>query len=258
MLAPTHTNHVQITGSLYITRLAHWNNPQPSVTMADDHPDLSELAQATASPGSKRKRSMSEHESPGRSKKNAPAAVMSASDAETAAFIENAVEAANAAHAGGVNVADLNALQQATAAEHSEAADPANASSTAAAALGSMYPSIHVPPTTEEQFAAQAAQDANHAQDSFHPNVTQPDGMLDAPALAGMAGPAGTNGMSPPQQSQPPQQAQHRYSTGSAGTAAKKPDVGSEEWHKMRKDNHKEGQSSVAHLAPVPPRTDQS
>lgn len=221
--------------------------------MADDHPDLSELAQATASsPGAKRKRSLSEHESPGRSKKNAPAAVMSAADADTAAFIESAVEAANAAHAaGGVNVADLNALQQATAAEHSEAADPANASSTAAAALGSMYPSIHVPPTTEEQFAAQAAQEASHGQDAFHPGVHQPDGMLDGSALAGMTGPTGTNGISSPQQqaqtAQQQQAAQHRYSSGSA-TPAKKPDVGSEEWHKMRKDNHKEGQWLILHL----------
>ncbi|ROT40357.1 hypothetical protein SODALDRAFT_94651 [Sodiomyces alkalinus F11] len=273
--------------------------------MADDHPDLSALAQASGapevpgSPGLKRKRSISEQESPGRAKKNAaPPAVMSASDVDTTAFIENAVEAANAAAANGVNVADLNALQQATAAEHSEAADPANASSTAAAALGSMYPSIHIPPSTEEQFAAQTANEGNHPQDTFQPNVTQPDGIMDAPAMADSPPGPGTNGLQPhqshqphqthqayqpphqahqvhsphqghqahtphqahqplathqtlpahqahqPQQQPPPPQqqpTQHRYSTGSAGSQPKpKPDVGSEEWHKMRKDNHKE------------------
>lgn len=242
--------------------------------MADDHPDLSELTRSP-SPGSKRKRSLSEHESPGRSKKNAPPAVMSAADADTAAFIENAVEAANAAAAhGGLNVADLNALQQATAAEHSEAADPANASSTAAAALGSMYPSIHVPPTTEEQFAAQTANEASHDQAGSYPSPTEHDGIMDASGLSGLPAPPGpnTNGMSPPphqhqhqhQQGQPQQQQhqpqqqpqpnhsdQHRYSTGSAGSPSKKPDVGSEEWHKMRKDNHKEGKS--CHLTDLPP-----
>ncbi|KAH7349422.1 helix-loop-helix DNA-binding domain-containing protein [Plectosphaerella cucumerina] len=212
--------------------------------MSDDHPDLSELAQATAStsPGVKRKRSISDHGSPSRAKKNAPAAMMSAAEMENHAFIESAVEAV--VSASGVNITDLNALQQATAAEHSEASDPANASSTAAAALGSMYPSIHVPPTTEEQFAAQAAnENNNHAQENntFHPNVnvSQPDGILDTSALVNIPGPVTPNGMSPPQPVHQALPAQHRYSTGSVNPP-KKPDVGSEEWHKMRKDNHKE------------------
>ncbi|KAK2005289.1 hypothetical protein LZ32DRAFT_546381 [Colletotrichum eremochloae] len=198
--------------------------------MADvmvDHPDLSELA-GSPSPGQKRKRDdMSESNSPGRAKR----ASAGLSDADTAAFIENAVEAAHAAAANGVNVADFSALQQAAAAEHSEAADPANASSTAAAALGSMYPTLHVPPTTEEQFAAQTSNEPNHGQDHTfgHADLSPPDGLPALPAV-----PQPTNG-----QHQPPQP-QHRYSSGSAGTPAKKPDVGSEEWHKMRKDNHKE------------------
>ncbi|KAI8284655.1 Transcriptional regulator CBF1 [Colletotrichum sp. SAR 10_98] len=196
-----------------------------------DHPDLSELAQSP-SPGQKRKRDMSESTSPGRAKRTS-----AGPDADTTAFIENAIEAANAAAANGVNVADFSALQQAAAAEHSEAADPANASSTAAAALG-MYPTLHVPPTTEEQFAAQAANEPPH-QDHF----PSPDGLMSS--LPNVPQP--TNGVQgvpqPPHQThqpQPPQPPQHRYSTGSASTPAKKPDVGSEEWHKMRKDNHKE------------------
>ncbi|KAI8313809.1 Transcriptional regulator CBF1 [Colletotrichum sp. SAR11_59] len=196
-----------------------------------DHPDLSELAQSP-SPGQKRKRDMSESTSPGRAKRTS-----AGPDADTTAFIENAIEAANAAAANGVNVADFSALQQAAAAEHSEAADPANASSTAAAALG-MYPTLHVPPTTEEQFAAQAANEPPH-QDHF----PSPDGLMSS--LPNVPQP--TNGVqgvpqTPHQTHQPPppQPPQHRYSTGSASTPAKKPDVGSEEWHKMRKDNHKE------------------
>ncbi|CAI0645377.1 unnamed protein product, partial [Colletotrichum noveboracense] len=112
-----------------------------------------------------------------------------------------------------------------------------NASSTAAAALG-MYPTLHVPPTTEEQFAAQAANEPPH-QDHF----PSPDGLMSS--LPNVPQP--TNGLQgmpqPPHQTHqptPPQPPQHRYSTGSASTPAKKPDVGSEEWHKMRKDNHKE------------------
>ncbi|KAF4932114.1 Transcriptional regulator CBF1 [Colletotrichum viniferum] len=196
-----------------------------------DHPDLSELAQSP-SPGQKRKRDMSESTSPGRAKRTS-----AGPDADTTAFIENAIEAANAAAANGVNVADFSALQQAAAAEHSEAADPANASSTAAAALG-MYPTLHVPPTTEEQFAAQAANEPPH-QDHF----PSPDGLMSS--LPNVPQPSnGVQGMpQPPHQTHqppPPQPPQHRYSSGSASTPAKKPDVGSEEWHKMRKDNHKE------------------
>lgn len=198
-----------------------------------DHPDLSELAQSP-SPGQKRKRDMSESTSPGRAKRTS-----AGPDADTTAFIENAIEAANAAAANGVNVADFSALQQAAAAEHSEAADPANASSTAAAALG-MYPTLHVPPTTEEQFAAQAANEPPH-QDHF----PSPDGLMSS--LPNVPQPTnGVQGMpQPPHQTHqppPPQPPQHRYSSGSASAPAKKPDVGSEEWHKMRKDNHKEGE----------------
>ncbi len=179
-----------------------------------DQPDLSALQ---GSPPQKRKREL---ESPNslRNKRMAPPAAMSAS--ETAAFIENAIEATHAAAASGVNVADFNALQQAAAAEHSDASDPSNATSTAQAALG-MYPTLHVPPSTEEQFAAQVAGDEHH-DPSFAQDVTH-DALMDAPPPV----PHGSNGV-------------HRYSTSSA-SGNPKPAVGSEEWHKMRKDNHKEG-----------------
>ncbi|KAH8169693.1 helix-loop-helix DNA-binding domain-containing protein [Sarocladium implicatum] len=237
--------------------------------MADamsDQPDLSAL---TGSPGQKRKRESASPETQ-RIKRAAPNANMSAAE-----FIENAIEANHAAAANGVNVADFNALQQAAAGgehhehqhqdqhehhqhhdhhqhhehqehhhnpehhipehhvheghtgepvgEHHDVPDAGNATSTAQAALG-MYPTLHVPASTEEQFAAQvAAEGEQHAHDNaFNPDVTQPDALLDDSGV----GQHDPNGM--------PQGP--RYSTSSA----RKPTVGSEEWHKMRKDNHKE------------------
>ncbi|KAH0594944.1 hypothetical protein MHUMG1_07242 [Metarhizium humberi] len=191
-----------------------------SDSVATEQADLSSL---TSSPGSKRKREL---DSPGsqRTKRAAPPAAMTA---ETAAFIENAIEATHAAAANGVNVADFNALQQAAAADHTDASDPSNATSTAQAALG-MYPTLHVPPSTEEQFAAQAAAEGDHhSEAAFNAEIAQPD-MMDPSAVTEQP-PA--NGGQPPA---------HRYSTSSAPSNPK-PTVGSEEWHKMRKDNHKEG-----------------
>lgn len=193
-----------------------------------EQPDLSTMA---GSPGQKRKRDAQSPETQ-RAKRTAPPAAMSA---DTAAFIENAIEATQAATAGGVNVADFSALQQA-AAEHSEPTDASNATSTAQAALG-MYPTLHVPASTEEQFAAQSGTDADQAHDaSFDPEVTQPEGIMDASAVSSdqqQPPPPASNGVQP---------SGHRYPT-SSSTSNPKPSVGSEEWHKMRKDNHKEGES---------------
>ena len=189
-------------------------------SVGTEQPELS----AVPASAQKRKRT-SESGSPDsrRSKRGAPAAAMGEPDATTAAFIENAVNAAQAAQEH-VNVDDFSALQQA-AAGHSEAADPANASSTAAAALGSMYPTLHVPQSTEETFAAQANADVDHHNDSsFGPSASQPDGL------------PGSSAPTAPMQSANGDQ-QSRYS----GQSNPKPAVGSEEWHKMRKDNHKEG-----------------
>lgn len=207
-------------------------------TTNEQQPDLSGL---TGSPGHKRKR---EPDSPNaRLKRSAPAATMAA---DTAAFIENAIEATHAAAvaAHGVNVADFNALQQATAGDHSDTSDPSNATSTAQAALG-MYPTLHVPASTEEQFAAQVTAEGEHQQQqqqqqpsqhhhdgAYNPDLAHAD-MMDPSAM----GQQSVDGV-------PPQG--HRYST-SSGTPNSKPSVGSDEWHKMRKDNHKEGK-----LVPLP------
>ncbi|KAM7197706.1 hypothetical protein V8F33_005430 [Rhypophila sp. PSN 637] len=180
-----------------------------------EHPSLSEVA---SSPGQKRKRA-SESGSPDsrRNKRGAPAATMTAPEPD--AFLE----IAQAAH-DQVNPDDFSALAQATA-EHNDPTDTANASSTAAAAL-SMYPTLHVPQTTEETFAAQAGVvETHHDENSFSTSIPQPDGL---PSLAAPSPLQAPNGVQIPE----PQ----RY--GNAPNP--KPAVGSEEWHKMRKDNHKE------------------
>jgi transcriptional regulator CBF1 len=186
-----------------------------------EQPTLS--AGLAGSPGQKRKRG--EQTSPGdrRSKRGAPPAAMAPS--ADSAYVDSAVEAAQAA-VSGVSVADFNALQQAAAAEHSEAANPANASSTAAAALGSMYPTLHVPQSTEETFAAQNPVD-DHSDDI---SILKGDGALPdgLPSVGSLSAP--TNGI----RTQEP-----RFQSGPP--SGHKPTVGSEEWHKMRKDNHKEG-----------------
>ncbi|KAI0013635.1 hypothetical protein F4779DRAFT_345057 [Xylariaceae sp. FL0662B] len=192
--------------------------------------DQNDFSTTPSSPNQKRKRGAPDS-SPDlrRAKRGAPAAAMSstqdAPSAPTAAYVESAVEAAQAAAQAATN-ADFTALQQA-AAEHHESSDPANASSTAAAALGTMYPTLHVPQTTEETFAAQAsAENEHHQESSFgHGDMMHPDSLPDTTNSLGQQSPQ--NGIRP---TQPP------YSN----SQGPKPAVGSEEWHKQRKDNHKE------------------
>ncbi|KAK4232100.1 putative centromere-binding protein [Podospora fimiseda] len=189
----------------------------------EQHPDLSEI---TTSPGHKRKRN-TESISPDsrRNKRGAPAAAMTVTDAEAQAFMENTVSIAQAAH-NQINVDDFNVLAQATANDHAENhSDTNNVSSTAAAAaLNTMYPSLHVPQPTEETFVTQSTAEAHHDDNGFNGSaVSQPHGL---PTMA----------PSVPVQPSSDVQADQRYSSGPSN----KPAVGSEEWHKMRKDNHKE------------------
>ncbi|KAK4158423.1 hypothetical protein C8A00DRAFT_39395 [Chaetomidium leptoderma] len=188
------------------------------------HTDLSDIA---TSPGQKRKRA-SESGSPDsrRGKRGAPAAAMSVSESDAQAFLGDTVSIAQAAH-DHVNVDDFSALAQATASDHNDAADMANASNTAAAAL-IMYPSLHVPQSTEEAFANQTSPESHHEENSFNNHAVNP------PPPNGLPLPP------PPSTIQQPQsngvQQEQRYSA----PPNAKPAVGSEEWHKMRKDNHKE------------------
>ncbi len=89
-----------------------------------------------------------------------------------------------------------------------------------------MYPTLHVPQSTEETFAAQ-----NPVEDHSE-ELPIPDGL---PSVAGGGPPgplAAPNGI---------RSQEARYQPAPPGSH-NKPTVGSEEWHKMRKDNHKEGQ----------------
>ncbi|XDG01284.1 hypothetical protein ABKA04_000899 [Annulohypoxylon sp. FPYF3050] len=178
-----------------------------------------------SSPGQKRKRGAPESSPDARrAKRVVPTGALSG--APDAAYVESAVEAAQAAAQAATN-ADFSALQQATA-DHHDVSDHANASSTAAAALGTMYPTIHVPQSTEETFVAQTSGDTDHHHDSSfaHTDMIHPDG-LPAPPADNLGQPP-QNGI---RSTQP-------YTTTPSSNS--KPAVGSEEWHKMRKDNHKE------------------
>ncbi|KAI1335538.1 hypothetical protein F5Y15DRAFT_428210 [Xylariaceae sp. FL0016] len=190
--------------------------------VADHHHEYS--TSLPGSPGQKRKR-LGPDSSPDsrRAKRSAPATAMSTAD--SAAYVESAVEAAQAAAQAATN-ADFAALQQATVDRH-DTADPANASSTAAAALGTMYPTLHIPQPTEETFAAQtSAETENHAESSFgHGEILQADGLPDTSSNS-LGQQSAQNGV--------------RHGSYSGSSSAAKPAVGSEEWHKLRKDNHKE------------------
>lgn len=180
---------------------------------------------ASEAAGAKRKRGITERTSPDtrRSKRSGGPA----SDAQTAALIQsavNAVDAVSHAEMNNVNPADFVALQKAAAdhtSDHETSPDAAAASSTAAAALGTMYPNLHVGPPAEESFS----QDNEPADTSYNPEVTQQQ-----PA-------AETSTISIPQPNGMPAPPAYNIKP--------KPVVGSQEWHKLRKDNHKEGSSSA-------------
>ena len=90
-----------------------------------------------------------------------------------------------------------------------------NASSTAAAALAGIYPTMTIPQPTDVTFNAQGSEGERNA-DSFMGGSQQGDSSF----------------MDTPSQS---------HTTG--GRSGSRPVVGSDEWHKVRKDNHKEGMS---------------
>ncbi|KAB8302208.1 hypothetical protein EYC80_005653 [Monilinia laxa] len=112
------------------------------------------------------------------------------------------------------NYANLQHNQQIHPDHQNGAADHANASSTAAAALAGIYPTMTIPQPTDVSFASQAPENDRHQDSSFMDNSQQPDNSF-------------------MDNSQQQHQSQGRGSTS-------KPVVGSDEWHKVRKDNHKE------------------
>ncbi|KAI1431939.1 hypothetical protein GGR50DRAFT_689344 [Xylaria sp. CBS 124048] len=174
-----------------------------------------------SSPGQKRKRGGPGSSPDSRRAKRSVPRAMIISDT-SAAYVESAVEAAQAA-AQAATSADFVALQQAAAERH-EASDPANASSTAAAALGTMYPALHVPQTTEATFIPPPG-----TENDGHPEPHYNHHDILHPSPNDMSQQAQQNGAGP---------VQGPYPTRSASQP--KLAVGSEEWHKQRKDNHKE------------------
>lgn len=165
----------------------------------------------------------------------------SISDADLRDDFAREIDAPQAAVAS-VNVSDFNALQEAAAGtENNDVSDPVNASTTAAAAL--VYPTIHAPPQPLEDFAAQLSveqdqqpqqqqqqlpQHQQHHELSPYPHETSHDGY----DHQGLTNGQHANGI------------MHQDLPGAryANHSSSKPAVGSEEWHKMRKDSHKEGE----------------
>lgn len=219
--------------------LAHINREHLVAMAADavaEHTDFT--TSAPTSPTQKRKRSGADSSPESRrSKRSTASTALSATDPASAAYVESAVEAAQAAaQAANVN-ADFSALQQATE-EHGESAGAAHASNTASTALGSIYPSIHIPPSTDETFAAHPdPEPEHHAESSFGANdIIHNEGLPrsnSSAASLSQPSPQNQNGTGP----------SHSPYTSSL---LHKPAVGSEEWHKLRKDNHKEGELHIA------------
>jgi bHLH factor len=89
-------------------------------------------------------------------------------------------------------------------------ADHAHASATAAAALAGVYPTMTIPQPTDVSFATQGS-DNDRGDSSFMDNSQ-----------------AGNDSFM-------------EQNTPSGRGSGNKPAVGSDEWHKVRKDNHKEG-----------------
>jgi len=107
---------------------------------------------------------------------------------------------------GGVEaLQDYNSLHQGHLDNHNGSAEHA---STAAAALAGIYPTMTVPQPTDVSFATQGSDSDRNAESSFMDNSQQQDSFMENSTPSGRSG--------------------------------NKPAVGSDEWHKVRKDNHKE------------------
>ncbi|KAI1312106.1 hypothetical protein F5Y03DRAFT_264254 [Xylaria venustula] len=216
-------------GEALLEPLTHLNREHlaamADAAVADHHNDYS--TSGPSSPSQKRKRGGPDSSPDSRrSKRSVPTAAMSTTpDPASAAYVESAVEAAQAAAQAATN-ADFVALQQAAVERH-EASDPANASSTAAAALGTLYPTLHVPQSTDATFVAPSSGEVDGHQESpfGHHDILQSHGLSEAsPNDLSQQVPQNGVGQSP------------YLRTSNQPKLA----VGSEEWHKQRKDNHKE------------------
>lgn len=98
--------------------------------------------------------------------------------------------------------------------------NPTDATSTAAAALAGIYPTMTVPQPTDLSFASAASGDGDRSNLDPSFGMGENDQANQSFDIDSM----GANGQS---------------ATG--GSLGQKPAVGSEEWHRVRRDNHKEG-----------------
>jgi hypothetical protein len=129
---------------------------------------------------------------------------------------------------GDEGLQDYTSLHQQTNSDNQNGAtDHANASSTAAAALAGIYPTMTIPQPTDVSFATQGSDGDRNPDNSFNLNDGSNQGgdsfNMDTSNVGQSAGGRGSGN---------------------------KPAVGSEEWHKVRKDNHKEG--NVDPFSPMP------
>ncbi len=113
--------------------------------------------------------------------------------------------------------------------------DQSDATSTAVAALAGIFPTMTVPQPTDISFANSSG--------------TDNDRNLDPSFNEGTSLQAGANADSDGS----PQGGAGRQSSGGESGGARKPIVGSEEWHRVRRDNHKEGKFSTT---PIPTARD--
>ncbi|KFY35528.1 hypothetical protein V494_05835 [Pseudogymnoascus sp. VKM F-4513 (FW-928)] len=197
-----------------------------SIEMADqadfDHSGLQEVANAVrnnsgtddllGSTNQKRKREATDQDGsadtarrPGSKRSFQNAQKNDGSDQSANAFLD----AQHEGNAGVESLQEYSNLQDQNIENQNGSSEHANATSTAAAALG-IYPTMTIPQPTGVQFQTQGS-DGDANQDSFMDTSQQNESYMDN-STAG---------------------------TGRQGSGSK-PAVGSEEWHKVRKDNHKE------------------
>ena len=150
----------------------------------------------------------------------------------------------NNGHEGWSNPAEFSALSQQLArhvSSNNGQANGANASSTAAAALAGLMPSLTVPQPTELSFASTGSgpdgdssfEMSGQENGQNHHSQGTPYNLGGFPGTAAHVEAARA-------------QANAMANAGGQG----KPAVGSDEWHKVRRDNHKEGKCNPRFLLP--------
>jgi hypothetical protein len=205
-----------------------------SIEMAEhmefDHAGLQEVANAVRentsvhddiamTPAQKRKRDLSDQDGSADSTRRTSYKRVSQNTSSNAASHSNQTsDPSGNAMMNNQQEADaaVEALQDFTSGQNG-GNDHANASSTAAAALAGIYPTMTIPQPTDVSFATQASEDRNDGSFNMDDSQQNDSYMESTPGHSGGRGSGGGS----------------------------KPAVGSEEWHKVRKDNHKEGRHLI-------------